>query len=1096
VLPAQNNQVINELTTLAVTNTATDANFANPLTTNTIYFTYTNRDALLADGWSYIATIANGGGTRNTEVTNPAVDGVVSYDQTAHPGMLQVPCDMGDLYDHLNSTRNSLFRSLPTNWISVRAALSFAPSAIVQQAHLALYQDDDNYVQVGTAFNGHQIVAVDQEINASQQTPDVINVSATNLFYRLDQDPSSGNINAYYSMDGTNWSLVGVTNAPLVNPQLAIWVGNPFAAFGTGVPVAGLQRVDIVTSNTAPTALTYQLINPPAGASIDTNGIITWIPSAAQGAAAYVITTVVTDNGSPPLSATNSFTVTVRAPLTVTNLLVLNKVYDGTTNATLNATNAGLSGVLNGDDVRLVTANAVAYFANSNAGTGIGVTVSGLTLAGTAAGYYTLTQPSGLTANITVLGVTITSGLSANNKPYDRTAAATISSNNVVLNGVLVGDAANVRLNTNGYTANFTSAAAGTGVGVTVSGLTLAGTATGNYTLTQPAGLTANITALGVTITSGLSANNKPYDGTTAATISSNNVVLNGVLLGDAANVRLNTNGYTANFTSAAAGTGVGVTVSGLTLAGTAAGNYTLTQPSGLSANITALGVTITSGLSANNKPYDGTTAATISSNNVVLNGVLLGDAANVRLNTNGYTANFTSAAAGTGVGVTVSGLTLAGTAAGNYTLTQPSGLSANITALGVTITSGLSANNKPYDGTTAATISSNNVVLNGVLVGDAANVRLNTNGYTANFTSAAAGTGVGVTVSGLTLAGTAAGNYTLTQPGGLTANITSKVLTITTVPVPVITSIGLTNGIVTITWDSAAGGIYEVQYIDSLNGAVWNDLLPDVTATGLTTSQTNAVGSAPQRFYRIMVLNPGITANNKVYDGTTTAMISSNNVALVGVVSGDTVGLSTNGYTANFVSANVGTGIGVTVNGLLLTGPSANNYTLTQPVGLTANITPVVLTVSAVNKSRTYGLPNSLTASYNGFVPGEGTNVLTGAPGLSTSATTNSPPGTYPITIGPGTLSAANYFIIFNGGTLTVVGLPQLSGTALNGNQFVFNMPTIAGQTYQIEYKDNLTAATWSLLGSPIVGTGNSLIITNGLSASPQRFFRLQISP
>ena len=112
--------------------------------------------------------------------------------------------------------------------------------------------------------------------------------------------------------------------------------------------------------------------------------------------------------------------------------------------------------------------------------------------------------------------------------------------------------------------------------------------------------------------------------------------------------------------------------------------------------------------------------------------------------------------------------MTLAGTAAGNYTLTQPGGLTANITALGVTITSGLSANNKPYDGTTAATISSNNVVLNGVLVGDTANVRLNTNGYTANFTSASAGTGVGVTVSGLTLAGTAAGNYTLTQPGGL----------------------------------------------------------------------------------------------------------------------------------------------------------------------------------------------------------------------------------------------------------------------------------------------------------------------------------------
>ncbi len=93
---------------------------------------------------------------------------------------------------------------------------------------------------------------------------------------------------------------------------------------------------------------------------------------------------------------------------------------------------------------------------------------------------------------------------------------ATISSNNVVLSGVLPGDAANVRLNTNGYTANFASAGVANGIGVTVSGLTLSGTAATNYTLTQPAGLTANITAVGVTISSGLSANNKPYDGTTS----------------------------------------------------------------------------------------------------------------------------------------------------------------------------------------------------------------------------------------------------------------------------------------------------------------------------------------------------------------------------------------------------------------------------------------------------------------------------------------------------------------------------------------------------------------------------------------------------
>ena len=116
---------------------------------------------------------------------------------------------------------------------------------------------------------------------------------------------------------------------------------------------------------------------------------------------------------------------------------------------------------------------------------------------------------------------------------------------------------------------------------------------------------------------------------------------------------------------------------------------------------------------------------ATLTSNNVVLAGVLAGDAGNVVLVTNGYAANFNNGSVGNGKPVTVSGLTLSGSAAGNYTLTQPTGLRANITALGVTISSGLSANNKAYDGTTVATITSNNVVLAGVLAGDAGKVCL-----------------------------------------------------------------------------------------------------------------------------------------------------------------------------------------------------------------------------------------------------------------------------------------------------------------------------------------------------------------------------------
>ena len=44
---------------------------------------------------------------------------------------------------------------------------------------------------------------------------------------------------------------------------------------------------------------------------IDTNGVITWTPTEAQGPGTNTITTVVTDNGVPPLSVTNSFVVIV-----------------------------------------------------------------------------------------------------------------------------------------------------------------------------------------------------------------------------------------------------------------------------------------------------------------------------------------------------------------------------------------------------------------------------------------------------------------------------------------------------------------------------------------------------------------------------------------------------------------------------------------------------------------------------------------------------------------------------------------------------------------------------------------------------------------
>jgi hypothetical protein len=57
--------------------------------------------------------------------------------------------------------------------------------------------------------------------------------------------------------------------------------------------------------------LTFGLVNPPPGASIDpATGVFSWIPD--DGPASALITVTVTDSGVPDLSASRSFTVTVR----------------------------------------------------------------------------------------------------------------------------------------------------------------------------------------------------------------------------------------------------------------------------------------------------------------------------------------------------------------------------------------------------------------------------------------------------------------------------------------------------------------------------------------------------------------------------------------------------------------------------------------------------------------------------------------------------------------------------------------------------------------------------------------------------------------
>ncbi len=156
-----------------------------------------------------------------------------------------------------------------------------------------------------------------------------------------------------------------------------------------------------------------------------------------------------------------------------------------------------------------------------------------------------------------------------------------------------------------------------------------------------------------------------------------------------------------------------------------------------------------------------------------------------------------------------------------------------------------------------------------------------------------------------------------------------------------------------------------------------------------------------------------GATASNKVYDGTTTAAISGG--TLSGVLLSDVVSLSQSGA---FSAVNVANGIGVTSTSTL-GGADAGNYSLTQPIGLTGNITQAPLTATADNKTKNQGAANpTLTVSYSGFVNSETVAAIT-APSISTTAVTGSPAGTYPISLSGG--SATNYSFTLVNGTLTV---------------------------------------------------------------------------
>jgi hypothetical protein len=606
-----------------------------------------------------------------------------------------------------------------------------------------------------------------------------------------------------------------------------------------------------------------------------------------------------TDAGNYTVNTTASTTAYITPRALVISATGQNKVYDGTTAATVVFSDNRITG-----DV-LITGYTTTVFSNKTVGTGKAISVSGITLSGAAAGNYTCNTTASTTANITPRALIVSA--TGQDKVYDGTTADTVSlSDNRVSGDVL----------TVGYTAaSFASKNVGAEKTVTVTGITLTGTDAGNYTFNTTAGTTAYIHPRAMTVSA--TGQNKIYNGTTAATVTLSDNRITGDVL---------TAGYTAAaFGDKNVGTGKTISVTGITLSGTDAGNYSFNTTASTTGNITAK--TLVGSITAANKVYDGTTAATLTSR--TLAGVVAGDSVSYV----GGTATFDTKDVGTGKTVTATGLGLSGTDAANYTVNTSATTTANITAASLQVlTVTATGINKVYDGTTAATVTlSDNRASGDVL----------TVSYTsASFADKNVGTGKTVTVSGITISGTDAGNYSLDATTiTTTASITPRALAIAVTGEDKIYD-GTTTDTVHLSDNRISGDLLTVGYT-AANFADKNvGTEKPVSVTGITLAGADAgnytfnTTASTTAYINRRALVISATGQDKSYDGTTTATVTLSDNRIPG-------DLLTTGYTtATFADPSIGTGKTVSVSGITLSGTDAGNYTFNTTATTTASIT------------------------------------------------------------------------------------------------------------------------------------------------------------
>jgi gliding motility-associated-like protein len=184
------------------------------------------------------------------------------------------------------------------------------------------------------------------------------------------------------------------------------------------------------------------------------------------------------------------------------------------------------------------------------------------------------------------------------------------------------------------------------------------------------------------------------------------------------------------------------------------------------------------------------------------------------------------------------------------------------------------------------------------------------------------------------------------------------------------------------------------------------------VTASGAASSNYNISYVAGSLTVTAAPLTIAANPATVVYGSVAPALTAT----YTGFVNGDD---ATKLTTQPVLSTTYTTASAATTYPITASGAASGNYNITYTAG-TLTVTKAVLTVTANNASKVYGSANpALSVTYSGFLNGDGTAQLTTQPAVTTTATTTSVAGTYPITASGG--AATNYSFNYVAGVLSV---------------------------------------------------------------------------